>query len=68
MSNHRVTDSFCVNLTPALVTSQRNHLIQKREIQKSFNRLCVIVHRRERERMNMCIKYVVCVYLRESGT
>lgn len=40
---------------PSIVTSQRNHMIQKWETQKSFNGLSALVHGRERERMKMSV-------------
>lgn len=43
-SSHRVTESFHVNLMPAIVSRQRNHLIEKHMIQKS------LIGERERER------------------
>ena len=33
-----MTESFHVNLMPAIVSRQRNHLVEKHLIQKSFNR------------------------------
>lgn len=42
--SYRVTESFHVNLMPAIVSRQRNHLIEKHMIQKS------LIGERERER------------------
>ena len=36
VSSYRVTESFHVNLMPAIVSRKRNHLIEKHMIQKSL--------------------------------